>query len=468
MPEEKTTVKGTWWQSDQPDKQLQGEITYGPLNGAEVDLFGDFENSPDLGRTPTRFTLHGLTHDQKPVSLFDCLITGGQSYFPGGASSAASAFSGIVGGHYHSLDAVTFKQVWASFTELREWVWTSGITTAPATDRELINATYRLPPPIPLGQIGPLTVTIRFTAQVHPAFNALTIEQDCVLHMAADSMQPYTVFEDCIASFQQFLTLALQRSACPTRTTGRIDQPRQVVADTPIYDDYLIIRSRSSADSERPARIPQHFLFTSHELSSSPAQAFTRFVDRQKTLAAAMDLYFTTVHHKFHLPRVRFLTLAQSLEAYHRATMPGRYISDECYRGGLRRSLSEAIPKNDPNIGKDFQASLDRKLDYLHEFSLRKRLKELAAKHSTILESLIGPPENFSAAVADKRNQLTHPSEQNQGVAEDHRTLWVLCDKMALLLEVCFLDEIGFTPDRLKQIVTTRSRRARWVHQGWV
>jgi hypothetical protein len=39
---------------------------------------------------------------------------------------------------------------------------------------------------------------------------------------------------------------------------------------------------------------------------------------------------------------------------------------------------------------------------------------------------------------------------------------------MALLLEVCFLDEIGFTHDRLKQIVTTRSNRARWVYQGWV
>jgi hypothetical protein len=281
-------------------------------------------------------------------------------------------------------------------------------------------------------------------------------------------MQPYAAFADCISSFQQFLTLAIQRSAYPTRITGRIDQPRQTIEDTPIYDDYLVIRSRSPAESKRPACTPYDFLFTSHELGFTPAEAFTRFVDRQKALAASMDLYFTTVHHKFSLPRVRFLTLAQSLEAYHRATQPGRYLDDGSYQNGLRKLLWDAIPKDDQTIDKDFLQSLATKLNYLHEFSLRKRLKELATKHRAILEHLIGPPEAFSTAVAERRNQLTHANEQNKGAADDFRTLCVLCDKMALLLEVCFLNEIGFTHDRLKQIVTTRSDRARSVHQGWV
>ena len=128
--------------------------------------------------------------------------------------------------------------------------------------------------------------------------------------------------------------------------------------------------------------------------------------------------------------------------------------------------IAWAVPpdENEPCYG----LTPSPKLNYLHESSLRKRLKELVAKHRAILESLIGPPEAFSAAVADRRNQLTHASEQNQGAADDYRTLWVLCDKMALLLEACFLDEIDFTHERLKQIVTTRSNRARSVHQGWV
>ena len=468
MPEEKITVKGDWWQAHQPDKQLQGHITYGPLSGAEVDLFGDFGNWLDPGHKPARFTLHGTTHDNKPISLFDCLVSGGQSFFPGSAASAVRSLSGIVGGHYSSLEDVRFQKVSALFTELRDWVWTTGIKTQPGTDDQLVTVTYSLPAIVPLGQIGPLTVSIHFTATASPGFHTLSIEQDCALHMEADSMQPHAVFAECISSFQQFLTLALQKSAYPTRITGRIDQPRETIADTPIYDDYLLIHSRSSAKSKRPACTPHDFLFTSHELDSTPAEAFTRFVHRQKALAASMDLYFTTVHHKFSLPRVRFLMLAQSLEAYHRATLPGKYVSDESYNTGLRKLLWDAIPKDPETTGKDFLASLGGKLDHLHEFSLRKRLKELTAKHSPILDHLIGPPEAFSTAVAERRNQLTHASEQNQGAGEDYRTLCVLCDKMALLLEVCFLDEIGFTNDRIKQIVTSRSERARSVHQGWV
>jgi hypothetical protein len=461
MPEEKITVKGDWWQAHQPDKQLRGHITYGPLSGAEVDLFGDFENSLDPGHKPARFTLQGTTHDNKPISLFDCLVSGGQTFFPGSAASTVRSLSGIVGGHYSSLEDVRFQKVSALFTELRDWVWTTGIKTHPGTDDQLVNVTYSLPAPVPLGQIGPLTISIRFTATASPGFHTLSIEQDCALHIEADSMQPYAAFADCISSFQQFLPLALQRSAYPTKIAGRIE-------DTPYSNDFLVIRSRSPAESKRPACTPHDFLFTSHELTSTPAEAFTRFVDRQKELAASMDFYFTTVHHKLSLPRVRFLTLAPSLEAYHRATQPGRYIDEEAYQKGLRKLLWDAIPKDDQIIAKDFLESLATKLNYLHEFSLRKRLKELATKHRATLESLIGTPEAFSAAVADKRNQLTHASQENRGATDDFHTLLVLCDRMALLLEVCLLDEIGFTPDRLKQTITTRSNRARSIHQGWV
>jgi hypothetical protein len=148
--------------------------------------------------------------------------------------------------------------------------------------------------------------------------------------------------------------------------------------------------------------------------------------------------------------------------------MPGRYMSDDSYRAGLRRVLSGAIPKDDPTIGKDFRASLDRRLDYLHEFSLRKRLKEIALRHRAVLEDLIGDPESFSSSVAEKRNQLTHPGEQDPKRAQDYRELWPLSDKMTLLLEVCFLDEIGFAQERLRQIVAGRSSCARRVGRGWV
>jgi len=118
-----------------------------------------------------------MTHNNKPVSLFDCLVSGGQIFSPGGAACKIRSLSGIVGGHYQSLDEVRFKKGSASFTELRDWVWTTGITRKPGTDGEFINVSYRLPDPAPLGKIGPLIVSIEFTATVSPDFQTLSIDQ---------------------------------------------------------------------------------------------------------------------------------------------------------------------------------------------------------------------------------------------------------------------------------------------------
>ena len=104
----------------------------------------------------------------------------------------------------------------------------------------------------------------------------------------------------------------------------------------------------------------------------------------------------------------------------------------------------------------------------MHEFSLRKRLKELAKKHATILEGLIGDAKSFADTVSDLRNKLTHPGEENAKADKDYQKLLKFSEKMALLLEVCFLDEMEFTRERIKEIIFNRSKRAFRIHQGWI
>jgi hypothetical protein len=147
--------------------------------------------------------------------------------------------------------------------------------------------------------------------------------------------------------------------------------------------------------------------------------------------------------------------------------MSGKYMDDRSYHDGLRKRLWESIP-TPPEISADFRASLNIKLNYLREFSLKKRLKDLAKKHTDILEIFIGNPEEFSATVSDLRNKLTHPSEGGTKAETDYRKLLGFSEKMALLIEVCFLSEIGFTHDRVKEIISNRSQRAYRVHQGWI
>ena len=468
MARDSTTVKGVWWLEHQPNDRWQGEVTYGPTSGAELDLFGYPHEAFDDASLERRFTLHGLTFKNKPVSLFECLIARSEINLPGERSCRINSASGVVGGHYHSLDEIAFKTAQARLTGLREWVWASGLRVTPATNPQGITASYRVPEAIPLGVCGPLSLWLEASGNVQPDFFSLQIEEDWVLVIEADQMRPYKMFEESIKVFQRFLCLAVQRPVYAMQITVRIDQPKGVVQNTPTLEELVIIRRISLKDWNRQKLISQDLLFTSHELGTSPANAFGRFAERQTKLEASMDLYISTIYNETQLPRVKFLALAQSLEAYHRARFSGKYMTDADYQAGLRKRLWEAVTSDNEPIDSDFRASLSTKLNYLHEFSLKKRLKEIARKHRGILEPLIGDPDTFSKTVSDLRNTLTHPGEDGSGGDDDFRKVWRLSEMMALLLEVCFLDEIGFPEARITQIILNRSRRAYRVHRGWV
>jgi hypothetical protein len=84
------------------------------------------------------------------------------------------------------------------------------------------------------------------------------------------------------------------------------------------------------------------------------------------------------------------------------------------------------------------------------------------------LEPLIGKTEDFSKAVSDLRNELTHPGHGSSGTEADYHKLVHLSEQMALLLEVCFLDEMCFPQEQINAIICNRSQRANRIHRGWV
>src|SRR5205823_10981091 len=123
----------------------------------------------------------------------------------------------------------------------------------------------------------------------------------------------------------------------------------------------------------------------------------------RQLLKPSMDLYLSTLYNPTQLARAEFLTLAQSVEGYHRVSMPGKYISDDGYMP-VQEALWNAIPSQ---VSADFRQSLKNRLKYLHEFSLRKRIEALAEKYESILGNLLGPAKILASSISDVRNKLT-------------------------------------------------------------
>src|SRR5882724_8600845 len=120
-------VKGVWWRHDAPDRQLQGEIMYGPASGASVELFGHLYPEFNEKRLNERFTLHGVTFRGMKITLFDAFIAHSQLSVPGSSWCTVESSFGVVGEHYDRPSNVIFKKLSIRFDGLRDWTWTSGI-----------------------------------------------------------------------------------------------------------------------------------------------------------------------------------------------------------------------------------------------------------------------------------------------------------------------------------------------------
>jgi ApeA N-terminal domain 1 len=106
----------------------------------------------------------------------------------------------------------------------------------------------------------------------------------------------------------------------------------------------------------------------------------------------------------------------------------------------------------------DFKASLVGKMQYLHEYSLRKRLKKITDDLKNVIGILIKDVSSFIKSIEDTRNFLTHYDKSLEDKKKDGQGLYALTEQMKFLLEMCFLSEIGMTEDKIKQLVTRNQR----------
>jgi hypothetical protein len=198
-------------------------------------------------------------------------------------------------------------------------------------------------------------------------------------------------------------------------------------------------------------------LFTLRDIEPQPAKTFERFLTVQEKLKPVFDLFFPTYFFPDMPPPQQFLNLTHAIEAFHRVTVGGQYQTDLQYENGLKRKFQEVIPADLP---QEFQQSLGTKLKFLHEYSLRKRLRDILRRFESLTSAYIAKRDIFIESVADARNSLVHASADRS--TPDYIELWKMTQQLGLTLEVALLSEVGFEEDRIRSIIG-RGRRAQLI-----
>lgn len=189
-------------------------------------------------------------------------------------------------------------------------------------------------------------------------------------------------------------------------------------------------------------------LFTFKDIENKFETCLQNWHGKYDELEPVYQLYFGTLYGRFVYLNLRFLCLVQALEAYHRRAISNEELPKERHKERLT-SILNAAPL-------EHKKWLKEKLAYRNEPSLRSRIKYLCDMFSTTVKTLIPDTRYFINKVVDTRNYMTHYDLNLKDKRAEGKELFIITEKLRIMIEMCLMKEIGFNLDEISNLICKR------------
>ena len=423
---------GTWWDPEKPDEKWDGTLRFDSANGAILAVvdhsyrqLGDYE------------AILGQTTSGRRVTLLNCFDQSTAGSVPGGVG-AREIFANavLIGFHADSRDPPVPGGI-AVYRHIHGWWGRTGISVDRSSPNPAVH--YAETPSVTLFRDDEIEIKIdaaltSLTTRADAA-GRFSLREEVRVELRTSEARPLSFVQDRLHTCQDLLSVACQRF-CGLDSLTVLEESGNDLATyhaIPIYKESSTARARSLM---RP-------LF--EDIASDPERVFKTWFGNAELLRPVRALYFVGIYSDSFLEG-RFLALTQATEAYHRRCRGGKFIDEVEFENRVSKPLLEAIPTD---IDRSLRDALRMRIKYGNDYSLRKRLKLLVEEHTDALGKVLTDVARFVGPIVDYRNSLTHlepASDDVRPTAEDRlRYNFVL----RLLLELCFLNAMGFSEDEI-------------------
>ena len=230
-----------------------------------------------------------------------------------------------------------------------------------------------------------------------------------------------------------------------------ITQPTEI----DIYDPNLFYYSKDQPKIDR-----DRMLFRFSDIQDDAEEMINKWIDSYEDYKNAFDLYFLAQLKPQPSLEVKFLTLAQGLEVYHRSVSS----DDAAEMGEVKHKYKELVQDLiEQYPDEEDRKWLEGKLEHLNDVSLGKRIKELINPFKEILGNS-KERGKLAYKIAVTRNYLTHRNSDLEQEAAKGKDLLILCLKLELLFELHFLNLMGFSPEKIESRVNNSKLQWKRFH----
>ncbi len=444
--------RGLWFLPAKPRNKVAGVLRFTPGDPTYLELDGVFDKSNnflDLFNREMRDApiILGVTSTGVPITLYKCF----EKSFQGNTSSTYLAHVIFIGDHFKEEEKIIFSQLNCHFTNLEEWTKTNIIKSEFTGNGKELLVHCEKPISIQLTTNGLQKINLDTVWSAQLNRGKVDIQQSSFFRIIFNQPSTLNTCLSLIRGLQDFLGIAMGKPPFPIRIEAwpKISARRNT-SNKPIKILFTPVLAYNP-----DKKYFHEMLFTVADIRETSDRFINNWLEKRESLEPVYNLYFANLHSPFTYVENRFLNLIQAIETYHRRVLGGKYMDNDEYLNSLYPKFVEAIPED---FDKDFRESLVRgKLRYANEYSLRKRLIDLLRKCSDAFpEDFLGSSkmrDYFISQVVDTRNYLTHYDETNkENVAEETR-LFELEQGLKVIMEVVLLVEIGFSVDKIQEMI---------------
>lgn len=459
--------QGVWWIPEHEDLKVEGRLTFSPLDGARLEIDGHAPSKLLAKSTwtprkePSKIEiLIGTIRSGEQVTLVHCRC---RSWILELAPAVFDVATVLIGCHLNRIEDVKFDSVLLRYSNLEKWLGIQAISLEYGFAQEntisFFNIQFTLPDKLSFRTEGmSLTFHHGVTTHTESLFDygihqtcAVEIQPDTPLHWDDYLMGP-------IYYLRNFLALGMGTTVLPIEVKATRSQPIGDLSEETASKRIGIYHRTQGADVSPRDKVYEHeMLFRYPDLADGFEKYLANWFAKADKLRTVFDLYFSL----FYIPQMYvqqiFLTLAQALEVYHRDLYGGEYVSEKDYQAPLTKLKTQV---DSLDIDDDLKKRLKDMLKYGYQFSLRKRMKEIRETvlkgYSDILYEVLPITDDFIHEFVKTRNDLTHPSESDD-TSKDLNHQYELARKARLLMEFCFLNEMGVPPDLARRLFASRS-----------
>ena len=310
-------------------------------------------------------------------------------------------------GEVPHFDTFTF-----SVEGIDEWVGISGIEANHQFEEHTATISYELPANIPIELGNGMELLIAFSWKPTGLLNKKEagVIQKINFHLVSKDPRELKEFISIAENITAFLCFATNEIVCLDSVSTTFNNFHQDVRQNLTMVTEVDIYGHTWPHSkDEPEISRQKMLFKFEEIQSDLERKINKWIEAYEQITPAFHFYLWTQMGAYPYSEVKFLTLVQGLEAYH------------------------------------------RKMFNENRMNLRNRIEEIIKP----FENIIGTDEErqeLITSIMRTRNYWTHYDPELESRVAQDRELEILCYKIEALFQLHFLQLIGFSQKEISSI----------------